>query len=118
MSNFHIFYNKEPKSLRISKLISIREDYFQDAQENKFDCCIDIKNNYPELIKVNKQDLEFNKIYIFKNKNNYSLRISRFKQIATGKPKTGLIKDMQGKYHEEAFLVPEWLEIIFNNVVL
>ena len=38
-----------------------------------------------------------------------------FKQIATGKPKIGLIKDKQGKYFEEAYELPEWIELILKE---
>lgn len=114
MNQLHIFFNKDSKSFRISSLSKITELHFIDIENNKFDFCIEIPS-YPELIPIQKKSLEYDKFYIFKNKNNAALRISMFKQIATGKPKIGLIKDKQGKYFEEAYELPEWIELILKE---
>ena len=75
----------------------------------------DLKKNYKKIKEEDLQELEtfkvmcsylkvwkpkFKELCVFYNSNSKSLRVTQFKQIAYGKGKEGLYKDMQNNYFE------------------
>lgn len=101
--SYCIFYNENSKGFRVSKFKEISEldthkGFFGDIRGNYFKFCEPFVGNVQTKTFIkNPEEGEF---YMFYNNLSKGFRISKFKQIATGKPKAGKYKDYQGNYFD------------------